>query len=73
MNTSENNWSSYLYLKDQKKLIFLITLALVGAGYLGYLTPILIRELYSSYDSDTDFVPALKNIGGWSLVSSPGK
>ena len=63
MSTSENSWSSYLYLKDQRKLIFLIVLALAGAAYLGYLTPVLISDLYSSYDSDTDFVPALKNIG----------
>jgi ATP-binding cassette subfamily B protein len=63
VSTSENNWSSYLYLKDQKTLIFFIALALCGAAYLGYLTPILISELYSSYDSDTDFVPALKKIG----------
>ncbi len=63
MSTSENSWSSYLYLKDQKKLIVLILLALAGAAYLGFLTPILISELYSSYGSETKFVPALKSIG----------
>lgn len=52
MSFSKNNFFSYLYLKDQKVIIALVLLSLVCAGYLGFLTPTLIRDLYDSYQNE---------------------
>jgi ATP-binding cassette subfamily B protein len=63
VNTSINSWFDYLYLKDQRKLFILIITSLLAAAFLGYLTPKLISNLYASYNDDSMFYPALKNIG----------
>ena len=49
MNFSKNKWFEYLYLKDQKPIIFFIMASLVGSSYFGYITPGLIKDLYDSY------------------------
>lgn len=63
MNISQNSLSEYLYLPEKKKLIFLILVALAGASYLGYITPILISDLYASYDAKENFEPVLYKLG----------
>ena len=63
VNISINSWFDYLYLRDHKRLILLILIALGASAYLGFLTPQLISDLYSSYDNDELFHPALKSIG----------
>ncbi len=63
MNISINSWFEYLYLKQQKKLIYIIVLALCAAAYLGFITPKLISDLYASYEQKELFYPALKSLG----------
>jgi ATP-binding cassette subfamily B protein len=63
VNISINSWFNYLYLKERKPLIFIILLALGAASVLGFLTPKLITALYSGYDNNDLFYPALWNIG----------
>lgn len=63
MNISQNSLSEYLYLPEKKKLIFLILVALAGASYLGYITPLLISDLYASYDAKENFEPVLYKLG----------
>jgi ATP-binding cassette subfamily B multidrug efflux pump len=54
MNSSKNNWSSYLYLRDQKFLIVLIGTSLIASAYLGFITPGIIKDLYQSYSLPGD-------------------
>jgi ATP-binding cassette subfamily B protein len=59
MSFSKNSWSNYLYLKDQKILIFLITISLVVSAYLGFITPRLISGLYESYKDGGNTLEAI--------------
>jgi ATP-binding cassette subfamily B protein len=54
MNSSRNNWSSYLYLRDQKILIVFIAISLAASAYLGFITPGIIKDLYQSYSLPGD-------------------
>ncbi len=54
MNSSRNNWSSYLYLKDQRILIALIVIALIASSILGFLTPGIMENLFQSYAQEGD-------------------
>lgn len=53
MNSSQNKWYDYVYLKDQKWLMILILIALAGSSVLGFITPQVIKNLYDSYASNT--------------------
>lgn len=64
MRSSKNNWSEYLLLKDQKKLISLIIISLLGSSYLGYMTPKLIKNLYDSYQEGGNTMLAIYLLGG---------
>jgi ABC-type multidrug transport system fused ATPase/permease subunit len=55
--------SDYLYLPQRKFLLILIAAALLGATYLGYITPGLIAELYASYESHSNFEDVLWKLG----------
>jgi ATP-binding cassette subfamily B protein len=59
MSFSKNSWSNYLYLKDQKILIFLIIVSLLMSSYLGFITPRLISGLYESYKEGGDTLGAI--------------
>ncbi|MBT4792027.1 MAG: ABC transporter ATP-binding protein, partial [Halobacteriovoraceae bacterium] len=63
MNSLKNNLFSYIYLKDQKKLIVIVFISLALASYLGFITPQLIKNLYQSYEHEGAVIPAI-----WSLV-----
>ncbi len=62
MSSSKNNLFDYLYLRDQKVLIFLVVLTLGISSYLGYITPELIKALYDSYHAAGDTDKAIYNI-----------
>lgn len=63
MNTLKNSWSDYVILKDKKYLIAIIFLSLGVSSYLGFLTPRLISDLYSSYEKPNTFDSAI-----WALI-----
>lgn len=60
MNFSKNNLFDYLYLKDQKKVIAVVVITLIGSAYLGFITPKAIKELYDSYKVDGDTTGAIR-------------
>lgn len=48
----KNKIFDYIYLKNQKILILLIILSIAISGFLGYLTPDLVSDLYKSYQQN---------------------
>jgi len=62
VNISKNSWSEYLYLKDRKLIIIFVGMALAVSSYLGYITPILTRELYLSFEGEGLFEPIIKKL-----------
>lgn len=51
-NSSRNSWWTYLYLKEKKFLLIVILFNIIFTAILGYLTPGVISDFYSSIDHD---------------------
>ncbi|MCO4753223.1 MAG: ABC transporter ATP-binding protein [Bacteriovoracaceae bacterium] len=64
MNILKNRWFDYIYIPHSKILIFFILLALVTASVLGYYTPIIVSELYDSFDAEKSIMPIVWSLGG---------
>lgn len=56
MSFSQSKIFKYIYLRDQKIILFLIGGSILISAFLGYITPDLISDLYASYNDggDTD-------------------
>ena len=52
--SSKNNWSDYLYLKDQKFIMVIVGITLVISSVIGFLTPTVMKNLYQSYSESAD-------------------
>ena len=52
MGSLKNNWSDYLFLKDQKFLIVIVGITLIISSYIGFITPQVIKDVYDSYTKE---------------------
>lgn len=64
MNISKNKWFEYIYIPGNKVLVAMILLALAAASALGYFTPIVVSDLYESFEKAGDIAPMLYAIAG---------
>lgn len=63
MTTLSYKWYSFFWQKEVRVFAFLIALFLLGAAFLGSLTPYLIKNLSDSFNhTSTEFLASLKNL-----------
>lgn len=61
-NFLKNKIFDYIYLPDRKLLIVLIVMTLICSSIIGYLTPIVIKALYDSYQPGGNLELAIRNL-----------
>lgn len=54
-NSSENNWWTYLYLKEKRSLIIIIFCNIIVTAILGYFTPQVISDFYNNLNNDEGY------------------